>query len=152
MSNSTASTPDQWFTLSSSRRARLTGVAGGLRGVDLAVFIVMAEHANGAGKGCTASLFTIAKEAGWCLRAVRTAARRLELGDWIRRTRRSKGGLTRAATPNATSRYNVLTLPEPPGDRLMKSRRTAALFPENRLLRVVKAKGGRHQMPTSNPA
>ena len=64
MSDDTSYNGHRWFTLSASRRARLTGVAGGLRGVDLATFMVMAEHAGLDGRGCTASMFTLAREGG----------------------------------------------------------------------------------------
>ena len=124
--------PD-WLSLSASRRARLTGLAGGLKGVDLDLFIVMAENARPDGHGIRASVHTLADEAGWCVRAARLAIRRLEDGYWARCTYRSRGGMNSAVDkPNMTSTYNVLTLPVDPGPKLTKSKRRAVLFPDHR--------------------
>ena len=124
-----------WARLSPSRKARLTGVAGDLRGVSLSVFIVMAEHAGAAGSRCTASVSTIAGEAGFAVSPVRRAIRRLELDCWIRCVRRSRGGLVARDRLAPTSAYRVLVLPEPPSIPLTKARRLSALFPERRLER-----------------
>ena len=101
--------PD-WLLLSASRRARLTGRAGNLKSIDLAVFVVMAEHARPDGRGMRASVYTLADDAGFSVSPVRRALRRLEADFWVRCTHRSRGGLTAASNkPNLTSCYNVLT-------------------------------------------
>ena len=126
-----------WPLLSKSRRARLTGLAGGLKGIDLAVFVVMAEHGRRDGRGMRASVYTLADEAGWCVRRVRTAVRSLEEGCWVRCTHRSKGGLTAGANkPHLTSCYDVLTLSSDPRPKLTKAKRRAVLFPDYRMRRL----------------
>ena len=145
--------PPEWPHLSKSRRARLTGLAGGLKGIDLAVFVVMAEHGRGDGRGMRASLTTLADESGFSVSPVRRALRRLEDGYWVRCTHRSRGGLTAADKPNLTSCYDVLTLSADPRPALTKSKRRAVLFPDFRE-RPLPVKGRnltRSQRPTSNP-
>ena len=130
-------TDTSWPLLSKSRRARLTGLAGGLKGIDLAVFVVMAEHARTDGRGMRASVYTLADEAGFSVSPVRRALRRLEDDYWVRCTRRSKGGLTAGANqPNLTSCYDVLTLPLDPRPKLTASKRRAVLFPDYRMQRL----------------
>ena len=85
----------EWVRRSVSRKARIVGLAGGLYGVQLAVFIVAAENANWTtGRNMRASLETLAREAGFSLSPVRRAVRALEDGAWMRCDYRSKGGLT----------------------------------------------------------
>ena len=131
-------TATPWPRLSASRRARLTGLAGGLKGVDLALFVVMAEHTRTDGRGMRASLYTLADEAGFSVSPVRRALRRLEEDYWVRCTHRSKGGLTAGANKlNLTSSYDVLTLPADPRPKLLtKSKRRAVLFPDYRMQRL----------------
>ena len=120
-----------WLSLSKSRRARLTGLAGGLKGVELDVFIVMAENARADGRGMRASVHTLAAEAGFSVSPARRALRRLEDGYWVRCTRRSKGGLTaRVNKPNLTSAYDVLTVSVDPRPKLTASKRRVVMFPD----------------------
>ena len=123
----------EWPLLSKSRRARLAGLAGGLKGIDLNLFIVMAEHARTDGRGMRASVYTLADEAGFSVSPIRRALRRLEAGYWVRCVHRSKGGVTPAADkPNPTSTYDILTLPADPRPKLTASKRRAVLFPDQR--------------------
>ena len=154
--------PDRaaWMRRTVSRRARLTGLAGGLQGVRLAVFIVMAEHANGDGTNMRASMFTIGEESGYGVQAARRAingytrnGRKVAglLDDaWVRCDRKSKGGLTAESALNATSTYTVLTLPNDPAGKLAKTKRLSILHPERRQGRF-RFNGGRSQGPTSSP-
>ena len=125
-----------WPLISKSRRARLTGLAGGLKGIDLAVFVVLAEHGRTDGRGMRASVYTLANEAGFSVSPVRRALRRLEDDCWVRCTHRSKGGLTAGAKPNPTSCYDVLTLAADPRPKLTKSSRRVVLFPDWRERRL----------------
>ena len=142
----------EWARRSPSRKARLIGLAGGLRGVQLAVFIVMTENADWTtGRNMRASLETVARESGFSLSPVRRAVRALEDDAWIRCDHRSKGGLTARATAlNVTSTYSVLTLPAEPVGKLTKTKRVAVLHPERRQ-RAFRFIGGRSERPGSNP-
>ena len=132
----------EWITLPVARRARLTGIAGGLSGIPLNVFVVMAENANAAGRGFRLSKRSLALESGFSLAAIRRTVVQLEAGDWIRCTHKSPGGLKPSGMANPTSVYSILTLRDRPGDMLKKSQRTATLRPENRLLRTVASRNG----------
>ncbi len=152
-----AVTDTSWPRLSKGRRARLTGLAGGLKGVDLAVFLVMAEHARGDGRGMRASVFTLADEAGYSISPVRRALRRLEADYWVRCVHRSRGGLIAGTDQvNMTSTYTVLALATDPRPKLTKSKRRAALFPDWRerplpQLTPVNVCEARSQRPTRSP-
>ena len=142
----------EWVRRSVSRKARIVGLAGGLHGVQLAVFIVAAENANWTtGRNMRASLETLAREAGFSLSPVRRAVRALEDGAWMRCDYRSKGGLTASsAALNLTSTYFVLTLPAEPVGKLTKTKRLAVLHPERRQ-RGFQFNGGRSERPGSSP-
>lgn len=116
------------------------------------MYLVMVEHANAAGRRMTASMFTLAREAGFSVRAVRNAVRHLEAEKWVRCTHASKGGFVSDGRPAPTSTYCVLTLADPPPDPLTESKRRAILFPEKRLDRFRRVNGARHDVPTRCPA
>ena len=142
----------EWARRSPSRKARIVGLAGGLHGVQLAVFIVMTENADWTtGRNMRASLETVARESGFSLSPVRRAVRALEDDSWIRCDHRSKGGLTaKASALNVTSTYSVLTLPAEPAGKLTKTKRLAILHPERRQ-RAFRFNRGRSERPASNP-
>ena len=132
----------EWIKLPAGQRARETGLAGGLCGIPLNVYVVMAENANAAGQGFRLSKRSLARLSGFSLAAIHRAIVNLERGDWIRRTHKSPGGLKPRGIANPTSRYHVLTLRDDPGDVLTKRQRTATLWPKNRLLRAVASQNG----------
>ena len=141
----------EWIRRSVSRRARRTGMAGGLRSVDLAVFIVLAEHADNSGRNCACSNQTYADEAGFVRSSVCAALKRLEDGAWIRKDHESKGGI-RQDGRNPTSTYSVLMLPaEPMLNSLTKTKRRAVLYPDDRQRRFGFNRGVRETDTSNRP-
>ena len=100
-----------WSALPNGRKARLTGAAAGLRGVDLDTYIVFAENADRAGHRMRTGMPRIAVEAGLTRRNVIHARDRLVAGAWLRCDRASKGGIVRPGKPNPTGEWSVYLSP-----------------------------------------
>ena len=132
----------RWARMAVSLRARITGLAGGLRGTDLAVYIGLAELADRDGLRMRYSTYRVAEWVGLSRRGLQNALERLCIEMWVVKVHESEGGLTQASRPNCTSVYEVLTLPEHPGGKLTQTKRRNVLDPSRKQGRFQFLPGG----------
>ena len=103
----------EWCGLPNGRKARLTGAAAGLRGADLATYILFAEHADRAGNRMRAGMSRLAAEAGCNRSTIIRARERLKAEGWLLLVRPSRGGITGPKRANPTAEYRVYLSPLP---------------------------------------
>ena len=100
----------EWWRLTPERRARRTGAAAGLRGLDLNFYAVMNGEARRDGRGMRTGVPRLASLAGYTAKSVRESMRRLEEDYCAYCTQRSLGGI-RPDGPHPTSTYRVYVHP-----------------------------------------